>query len=162
MPHPHFVAHTLLFRCLVLPHHHYVSDRLSFVFGLASPSLCFGSATPWSWFCLIITTFRFCSSLEDIMLSPPFWVQQAASATSKSSISGCQTAEGKAQMCIAHGGGRRCKTEGCTHSARGSSGLCIRHGGGKRCQRENCLRSAEGHTQLCISHGGGLFIVPAG
>ena len=33
----------------------------------------------------------------------------------------------------AHGGGRRCKFEGCPRSARDRTDLCIGHGGGKRC-----------------------------
>ena len=38
--------------------------------------------------------------------------------------------------CAAHGGGKRCRSDGCNKSAVGGSDLCTAHGGGKRCQYE--------------------------
>jgi hypothetical protein len=49
--------------------------------------------------------------------------------------------------CVAHGGGRRCQTEGCTKSAVGGGRPhCIAYGGGRRCQTEDCTKAAQGIT----------------
>lgn len=69
---------------------------------------------------------------------------------------GCQKgAEGKTVFCKAHGGGRRCQYLGCTRSAEGRTDYCIGHGGGRRCSHEECSRAARGKSGLCIKHGGG-------
>ena len=54
-----------------------------------------------------------------------------------------------------HGGGKRCKKEGCTKSAVGGSNFCTGHGGGKRCQVPGCDKSAQSSTKFCVKHGGG-------
>ncbi|KAJ0401383.1 hypothetical protein P43SY_001321 [Pythium insidiosum] len=56
-------------------------------------------------------------------------------------------------LCKAHGGGKRCKVEGCNLSDQGG-GHCIRHGGGKRCEMEGCPKSAQSR-RFCKAHGGG-------
>ena len=66
--------------------------------------------------------------------------------------------------CVAHGGGHRCRYEGCTVAASrdrdGRTEFCIRHGGGLRCQHEGCNKGAhwggENGRQFCIVHGGGF------
>ena len=40
-------------------------------------------------------------------------------------------------------------------SARGRTQFCVSHGGGKRCAKENCSKSARGRTNYCVAHGGG-------
>ncbi|KAI4971418.1 hypothetical protein ZWY2020_002332 [Hordeum vulgare] len=59
------------------------------------------------------------------------------------------------RRCIAHGGGRRCRKEGCNKGAEGKTIFCKAHGGGRRCGHLGCTKSAEGRTEFCIGHGGG-------
>lgn len=54
-----------------------------------------------------------------------------------------------------HGGGKRCKKDGCNKSAVGGSQFCTGHGGGKRCQVPGCDKSAQSSTKFCVKHGGG-------
>ena len=68
---------------------------------------------------------------------------------------GCVKKDQGGGRCIAHGGGKRCQTEGCSKSAQGDTSYCIVHGGGKRCQTEGCSKSAIGATNYCKAHGGG-------
>lgn len=58
-------------------------------------------------------------------------------------------------VCTSHGGGKRCKVEGCSKSAVGGSHFCTSHGGGKRCMVEGCDKSAQSSTSFCVKHGGG-------
>lgn len=39
------------------------------------------------------------------------------------------------RYCVFHGGGRRCKVDGCERLARGATDHCVCHGGGTRCCR---------------------------
>jgi hypothetical protein len=69
---------------------------------------------------------------------------------------GCgKGAQGNTDFCIAHGGGRRCKFGGCGSSAQGRSDYCVKHGGGKRCKFLGCMKSAVGRSDYCLEHGGG-------
>lgn len=73
-------------------------------------------------------------------------------------IPGCPNAacgQGLSDRCVRHGGGRRCRFEGCAKGAQGNTDYCIRHGGGRRCKFEGCTKSAQGRTDFCIKHGGG-------
>ncbi|GFZ06409.1 hypothetical protein Acr_18g0005790 [Actinidia rufa] len=71
-------------------------------------------------------------------------------------FNGCtRGARGASGLCIAHGGGRRCRRAGCDKGAEGKTGFCKGHGGGRRCQYLGCTKSAEGRTDYCIGHGGG-------
>ena len=54
-----------------------------------------------------------------------------------------------------HGGGKRCKIDGCHKSAVGGSLYCTGHGGGKRCSVPGCDKSAQSSTKFCVKHGGG-------
>jgi hypothetical protein len=64
--------------------------------------------------------------------------------------------QGKTEFCKKHGGGIRCRIDGCKSSAYGaSSDLCAKHGGGNRCQYEDCDKVAQGKTEFCKKHGGG-------
>jgi hypothetical protein len=54
-----------------------------------------------------------------------------------------------------HGGGKRCKADGCNKSAVGGSSLCTAHGGGRRCSVDGCDKSAQSSTKFCVKHGGG-------
>ena len=63
--------------------------------------------------------------------------------------------QGRSDRCVRHGGGKRCKFEGCAKGAQGNTDYCIRHGGGRRCKFEGCTKSAQGRTDFCIKHGGG-------
>jgi hypothetical protein len=54
-----------------------------------------------------------------------------------------------------HGGGKRCKQDGCHKSAVGGSLYCTGHGGGKRCSVLGCDKSAQSSTKFCVKHGGG-------
>ena len=57
---------------------------------------------------------------------------------------------------MAHGGGKRCQTEGCTKSAIADTCRCKAHGGGRRYQQEGCTKAAtSGGTPYCMAHGGG-------
>ncbi len=56
---------------------------------------------------------------------------------------------------ISHGGGKRCKQDGCHKSAVGGSLYCTGHGGGKRCSVLGCDKSAQSSTKYCVKHGGG-------
>lgn len=52
-----------------------------------------------------------------------------------------------------HGGGKRCKFDGCNKSAQGSTDLCKAHGGGKRCAWDTgCDKFARGRSGLCAAH----------
>jgi len=91
---------------------------------------------------------------------------------------GCPKSAQRGGKCIAHGGGKKCKVEGCTTSARAKFDVCVRHGakerrcaeegcenralkgkkckahgGGHRCQHPGCDKSAESRSDFCISHG---------
>jgi hypothetical protein len=70
-----------------------------------------------------------------------------------------KSAIGTTELCVAHGGGTRCLTEGCGKSAQpGGIQHCQAHGGGKRCQTEGCTTAAlSGGSQHCWPHGGGIF-----
>jgi hypothetical protein len=57
------------------------------------------------------------------------------------------------RLCINHGGGQRCGSQGCTRAAR-SNGLCSKHGGGKRCNTPGCPRGARAPNSMCKQHGG--------
>lgn len=63
------------------------------------------------------------------------------------------------RLSFGHGGGRRCKLDGCTTRAVGSSGLCYRHGGGKRCAFSECTRVAD-RTNYCSSHRSTMGTTP--
>ena len=66
----------------------------------------------------------------------------------------CQkAARGSSGLCIMHGGGTKCKHEGCTTLAK-EGGLCKAHGGGIRCGKVGCTKSSQ-EGGLCIAHGGG-------
>ena len=47
-------------------------------------------------------------------------------------LKGSASVQGGKQLCIAHGGGNRCQSSGCTKSALGTTLLCAAHGGGIR------------------------------
>lgn len=86
---------------------------------------------------------------------------------------GCtRFAQGATNLCIGHGGGRRCQFPGCPRSAVGRSNKCVTHGGGRRCEFTGCSKSARGangyssiittavymlpgSTGFCFAHGGG-------
>jgi hypothetical protein len=56
---------------------------------------------------------------------------------------GCTKHDQGRGYCKAHGGGRRCKHEGCPKAARpGSTQHRQAHGGGKHCQRDDCFEIA--------------------
>lgn len=55
-------------------------------------------------------------------------------------------------LCISHGGGRRCRAEGCPKSAAGPTHFCVSHGGGKRCAHEGCTRQPN-RGGFCANHG---------
>lgn len=68
---------------------------------------------------------------------------------------GCtKFSQGPTSLCVAHGGGKLCTSEGCSKVSKGS-GYCIFHGGGKRCIVEGCGKSAKGPKGVCVAHGGG-------
>ncbi|CEG36150.1 uncharacterized protein PHALS_00476 [Plasmopara halstedii] len=71
----------------------------------------------------------------------------------KCSHEGCKKHVASSGLCRSHGGGRRCQVPDCMSSAQ-SRGLCYVHGGGGRCQREGCGSSAK-KGGYCIAHGGG-------
>jgi hypothetical protein len=51
------------------------------------------------------------------------------------------------QLCRKHGGGWRCKAEGCFKGARGiPPEYCIMHGGDRRCNQPQCTKSAASAT----------------
>jgi hypothetical protein len=61
-----------------------------------------------------------------------------------------EAAENRAQVYIAHGGGRRCQHDGCEKGAvGGGTPFCIAHGGGRRCQHDACTKGAQ--VQRCKS-----------
>jgi hypothetical protein len=84
-------------------------------------------------------------------------------------------AEGGTDLCVKHGGGKRCTDPECMEKdrikpgsgncAQGDTDLCRKHGGGKRCTDPECVEkdrikpgsgnSAIGDTDLCKKHGGG-------
>jgi hypothetical protein len=70
---------------------------------------------------------------------------------------GCgKSAQWPTLYCLAHGGGKRCQhAGGCDNKVR-SNGVCIAHGGGKRCQHAGgCERSTRSASSYCMAHGGG-------
>lgn len=69
------------------------------------------------------------------------------------SVEGCGKRARSQDLCIAHGGGRRCMVEGCEKSSQGGN-MCIKHGGGKRCKHPGCDKAAQTNS-LCKAHGGG-------
>jgi len=71
---------------------------------------------------------------------------------------GCETsAERPSDYCKKHGGGKRCQFEGCETSAECPTDYCKKHGGGKRCKFEGCKIAAQNPTDFCIKHGGGIL-----
>ncbi|KAF1775038.1 AMMECR1 protein [Phytophthora cactorum] len=56
--------------------------------------------------------------------------------------------------CIAHGGGKRCREDGCSKSAL-AGGLCSAHGGGKRCSAPNCSRRRSRAACASLTAAGG-------
>jgi len=73
-------------------------------------------------------------------------------------VEGCDkltVRQGKSVRCNAHGGGRRCSTDGCTKLTSRNTDNCIAHGGGKRCTHPGCSKSALDQVQFCMRHGGG-------
>ncbi|XP_040242151.1 uncharacterized protein [Aegilops tauschii subsp. strangulata] len=67
----------------------------------------------------------------------------------------CSGSQGRTDRCVKHGGGKRCKYDGCGKGAQGNTDFCIAHGGGRRCKFQGCGKSAQGRTDYCIKHGGG-------
>jgi hypothetical protein len=54
---------------------------------------------------------------------------------------------------VKHGGGKRCRFDGCDKSAQGSTDLCKAHGGGKRCSWiTGCEKFARGRSGMCAAH----------
>ena len=67
-------------------------------------------------------------------------------------IEGCsKSAVGGSTFCTSHGGGRRCHVDDCNKSAQSSTNFCVKHGGGKKCQREGCEKVSRGRTQYCAA-----------
>ena len=62
---------------------------------------------------------------------------------------------GGSKFCTGHGGGKRCKIDGCDKSAQSSTLHCVKHGGGRKCSVERCSKVARGKTDYCAAHGGG-------
>lgn len=54
-------------------------------------------------------------------------------------------------FCNRHGGGHRCKIEGCSN-AFDSSGVCPQHGGGRRCEFKYCGKAARSSSSFCGRH----------
>lgn len=73
-----------------------------------------------------------------------------------------KSAQGKTDRCKAHGGGIRCDVSGCDKSAIGLTYKCKAHGGGPRCIENGCSKSAQGKTNRCASHGGGSRCIEHG
>jgi hypothetical protein len=94
-------------------------------------------------------------SVEECHMASPRSTKRHA--TSRGSVCKHATCSKLAKMgglCIAHGGGRRCRfAAGCKSSDQGG-GFCKRHGGGKRCQFDGCEKSDVGFGR-CTLHGGG-------
>uniref|UniRef100_A0ACD6A2V2 Uncharacterized protein n=1 Tax=Avena sativa TaxID=4498 RepID=A0ACD6A2V2_AVESA len=67
----------------------------------------------------------------------------------------CEGSQGRTDHCVKHGGGKRCKYDGCGKGAQGNTDSCIAHGGGRRCKFQGCRKSAQGRCDYCIRHGGG-------
>jgi hypothetical protein len=67
----------------------------------------------------------------------------------------CKGSQGRTDRCVKHGGGKRCKYDGCGKGAQGTTDYCIAHGGGRRCKFQGCRKSAQGRCDYCIRHGGG-------
>ncbi|KAG3041863.1 hypothetical protein PC116_g1556 [Phytophthora cactorum] len=68
-------------------------------------------------------------------------------------VEGCEKSSQGGNMCIKHGGGKRCKHPGCDKAAQ-TNALCKAHGGGPRCQFSGCTKSSQGGG-FCRAHGGG-------
>ena len=72
-------------------------------------------------------------------------------------MEGCsKSAVGGSHFCTGHGGGKRCQVPGCDKSAQSSTKFCVKHGGGKKCQHQGCEKVARGKTMFCAAHGGGV------
>ena len=56
-------------------------------------------------------------------------------------------------LCIKHGGGKKCQTEGCNKGAQ-RGGFCRAHGGGSKCTFPGCTKVDAGGGK-CRAHGGG-------
>ncbi|OIT38146.1 putative wrky transcription factor 19 [Nicotiana attenuata] len=64
-------------------------------------------------------------------------------------------AEDGTDLCISHGGGRRCQYPACKKGAQRSTMFCKAHGGDKRCKFAGCAKSAQVSTNFCKAHGRG-------
>jgi hypothetical protein len=65
------------------------------------------------------------------------------------------SSQGRRGCCVKHGGGKRCKYDGCGKGAKGKTHYCIGHGGGRRCKFQGCRKGAQGRSDYCLEHGGG-------
>ncbi|KAF1330325.1 Wrky transcription factor 19, partial [Globisporangium splendens] len=65
---------------------------------------------------------------------------------------GCDKFAQGGGLCIAHGGGYKCKTPFCAFF---NTRTCEEHGGSKRCGILGCTKVALGVSALCCAHGGG-------
>jgi hypothetical protein len=67
-------------------------------------------------------------------------------------MDGChKSAVGGSLYCTGHGGGKRCSVPGCDKSAQSSTNFCVKHGGGKKCQYDGCMKVARGKTLFCAA-----------
>jgi hypothetical protein len=67
-------------------------------------------------------------------------------------MDGChKSAVGGSLYCTGHGGGKRCSVSGCDKSAQSSTNFCVKHGGGKKCQHDGCMKVARGKTLFCAA-----------
>ena len=66
---------------------------------------------------------------------------------------GCSAGARGGGKCITHGGGRRCREEGCSNGAASGGDKCITHGGGLPCTEEGCDRKRK-IRGLCAVHAG--------
>lgn len=95
-------------------------------------------------------------------VSPPDAAAPAASVCDNGkprkscTMDGCNKGAVSNGRCRGHGGGRRCKAEGCTRSAQSSNDArCYAHGGGPRCRVRGCVKGAQSRG-LCKAHVGGV------
>lgn len=71
-------------------------------------------------------------------------------------VLGCnKLAINKYERCIDHRFGNKCFEPGCSNYSIGRSRKCRRHGGGIRCKEPNCNKMALVPTFKCCRHGGG-------
>ncbi|EQC41733.1 hypothetical protein SDRG_01688 [Saprolegnia diclina VS20] len=66
---------------------------------------------------------------------------------------GCDKVDAGGGLCVGHGGGKKCRHEGCTNGYQ-RGGYCRKHGGGSRCTVPECHKVDAGGG-LCRGHGGG-------